>query len=424
MNEDLGSLYGNGKYALVVKPKRDPGYNSYLYRIEPVQNKTAKHMVDLQNNVHRRLTLAQLGPSVANLYKDKWYAFSELPKETQNDCMLYLQLSQKKTRKMCVNVTRVERGDEKLSKVLFQNQDVAKFAEFSFMLFWTLWTTNAEFGFRHRDIKLGNIVVKTLRKDQLLVFSVDKGKTLQLSMQVSEIPLLIDFGFSSLEESPESIRHNIGTTALCPPEFLAFRLLFEDTMTSMNTNRLLCEDTYDIWSMAMTLVSSRLGKFSILDLAGNPVGLHLDDLIGKDGLVFDFSSYREAYLLNYKILFRICFFQKAIGNEIFPNKQLLGAQYSRYLFTDGLRKRLESFDSIYDISGKYKKRWERLAFPPKLETLFRRLFDWDGEMRCYDGEFVNVLKILASYCDNNPKSDAPVTRHFAQAENKRLLDFQ
>jgi len=411
MEDDLGVFVNNGMYAFVLLSRDD---DKYVYRCELAETKTQRELVALQNSIHRKLS--DLAPAIPAFIGEQWTTYSRLSKQTQVYCRFYNQKSIKNLRKAKLNVVKIERGPLKLSEVI--NED--NFATIAFLLYWTIWTCNSQLGFRHRDIKPDNIVVK--ETSQSFHFTIT-ANLLDVRFRVSHVPLLIDFGFASLDTTQHDYRHPIGTVTTAPPEFLAFKVLFETYTVNVACSERLSNDAYDVWSLAMTLLSALSRKFSILYLSPDTVQLHIDELIGKRNLSKKIADYNPEFIFNYRLLFKICLFQKAIGNGLFPPKHLLGDIYSRYIFSDRLESELEFFDVAHQVSEIYRERWNNLGLSLSLQDIFKnKLLSWDPDERCYGGKLYKLFPALLK--DISIEFDDKLDDHVFRAKNKPLWGYR
>lgn len=89
----------------------------------------------------------------------------------------------------------------------------------AFSLVWFFYVAQREYGYRHRDLKLDNIVVKEFAdKHEFNVTLQYGGSVAQFNYKADWMPVVIDFDFSSLYGSNEESRGRMGSPETVPPE--------------------------------------------------------------------------------------------------------------------------------------------------------------------------------------------------------------
>ena len=374
--DDIGFFIAQGTYAFVYGSVAEP--DEYVYRIELVEFlDDVRH----QNKVQDILVRQELGPCFPKVSLCVFVALGEFPPSCQRSRLNRragkwgLDLDKAK-----VCITKIERGKRTLCDFSFSSPQVAD--NILFMLLWSVWNANVVLGFRHRDIKGENVVIKELPAPITLAFQV--GET-RYALQTRYIPLLVDYGFASVYGSSQEQRHLVGTISAAPPEVIAHGLMYDGHGVSVFHNGLFSEDAYDCWSIALSVLLRRLRVSSIFKVGGDSV----------EALTRGSDETRARY----EAFYRICLLQKALGNGIAPPAALIGKYYPRHLFTRKLKRRLGEIR--YNIDTK------RLQ-------IFRQLLAWDPRERVRHGNVFEVFPALVE------EGDGEVVYH---ANKLKLRDF-
>lgn len=114
----------------------------------------------------------------------------------------------------------------------------------TFMLMWFFFTASALFGFRHGDLKPGNIMFRHLAAPKTQVFHVQPDYYFQIT--TSYEPVVIDYELGSIFLTNSVHRNDIGTYAFAPPEVLFFKA----TSDAEPPGR----ESYDFYSLGISLL--------------------------------------------------------------------------------------------------------------------------------------------------------------------------
>lgn len=110
----------------------------------------------------------------------------------------------------------------------------------AFCLLWFFATLgNTHLGFRHRDFKTDNLLLRTY--DPPVMFQFHSKKHGNFAFVTSSVPVVIDFDFATLNSSNKSMPHDrfiVGTWAYAPPEAFIFKLYRPLLKTAMKENSL------------------------------------------------------------------------------------------------------------------------------------------------------------------------------------------
>jgi len=369
---DIGPIVGRGTYATVYASNADP--SNIIYRVESLSMDNREE-VKREAAIQKFLYDQDISPCFPRLYETK---------EIVASGKLFM-------------MSKMERGSE---GTLLRFADKMKgkiFAHVTFMLYWTLWVANSRFGFLHRDLKPKNIVVKKLSAPEIYYFTIDNYGIFTIETQY--VPLIIDFGLSSLASTRLEERFNHGTPLFTPPEALGYDLMFDHVSLNVYGNQQFSEDGYDFWALLFAVISVKLGDDSIFTIGYEKTEQALDTLISS-------PSVEKESRMKYLALFQVCLFEKAIGNGIFPPNSLIGREYSAYLFTPDLRERLIDFDEENKVSEKMSEFWKTLGFA-EWRKEFARLLGWDTGLRIVDGNAWQNLEFFVESENIWPPIDSP-----------------
>ena len=393
MCDDIGPFMAEGSYAQVHSSVSDA---DFVWRLEIVED---PKFIDRQIQIHRQMLDKKVGPCFPAIRESHIIYLEDMPthlRERIKRRMLEWGLEPYRTE---IWAQKLERGQEGM--VFASTRDVQNTL---FMLMWSVWAANSRFGFRHRDIKGQNIVIKRLKKSKKLTFRVNGMASFQVKTDC--VPLLVDYGFASITTSKN--RHNMGTFTTAPPEFMAHALLYSGYGISIDHNGLFSEDGYDMWSIAIAVLLPAIGLKSIHEPAKWVVKKNLDELVNTRGMDNDT---KDAYVA----LFRVCYLQKALNHGVCPPRGLVPKFYSNYMWTTEFEERLQTFDKKHKISKAFADRYEQLH-GRDLKRALRRLLSWDPERRVMSGKIYNFFRHTATLVDEQ-ESDY-------EADLLPLLDFQ
>lgn len=382
---DVGDFINKGGFSLVFKSVSD---ENKIYRIEQtIQTNRVKR----ETSIHEFLYNSTTSPCYPELFETYELSFDDLPQRITS-------LFDRKKSKM-VHVTMMEKGELGSIQTTKEHISRTEFVDITFMLYWSLYTSNSLFGFMHRDLKPGNIVLKRKDTNDPIIFKLKDNEWI---IRTSIIPMIIDFGRASMLNTRLEEKYWFGTMSFMSPESVSYRLLLTKTVINLYGNNYYKEIGYDIWGMTMTLLSINLSTSMLT--AGFKMSQELSKYKSSDVIRFirhddlhtdddDDQLHTDRSLI---LLLTICVFQKAIGNGIFPPDELIGTVYSKFIFNNEFKERLDRFDEIYKLSLVYKK---FLSKKPQqlVSTVFRKSLSWDPNTRAWNGRFYEIFRYIKQF---------------------------
>ena len=331
--KDFGDKIGGGGYGAVFESKKD---STRVYRVAQLNWRA--------ESIHRFISKRDVSPCFPTVY-DYWSGVPIPPR------------FQPKRDFDKLEVTLMERGASDLTDL----RTGGTHNDLMFMLFWSVWAANSNYGFMHRDLKLQNIVYRQLKKPVTYRFVIDSYK--EWIVKTSIVPLIIDYDFASLLTTRTEERFKHGTYITAPPEALAYNLLIDERDLNVYGNGAYPEEAYDMWSLAMVWASIGSSRH-ILERVDFP-------------LVYEIVVYKTGWVgverNKLVVLTLICLFQDAILNGLFPPAHLLGKHYSKFIFTPTFRKAVNMVADKTKVHRRYRDEFYR---HPRWELL-KRLFSWD-----------------------------------------------
>lgn len=129
-------------------------------------------------------------------------------------------------------VQEIEYGVEgDLLKFMMKDEfDFEMKQNFMFFLMWFFYVAQAQFGFRHRDLKLENIIVRKYNEPKTFRFQLDN--TVFHTITTRFVPVVIDLDFGSFYNTNHATRNQMGTPTSMPPERLLEELRRQENVPS------------------------------------------------------------------------------------------------------------------------------------------------------------------------------------------------
>lgn len=135
-----------------------------------------------------------------------------------------------------------------------QDQNTKYFAFYVFSLVWFMVMSQKAFGFRHRDLKSGNIIfrkTKTLTQYNFVLES-EKNQLRYYHFESQYVPVVIDYDFATTTESlNQRDRNVIGTQYSAPPDVLLKQL---SDAFGQDYQKEIYQESYDWWSLGVCIL--------------------------------------------------------------------------------------------------------------------------------------------------------------------------
>lgn len=119
----------------------------------------------------------------------------------------------------------------------------------AFPLVWFFSMARKYFQFKHADFTVNNVVMRNYEQEQTFTFELDK--THRFMIKTRQIPVVIDFDFSSVLVTDIKQQQDVGTALFQPPEALEAKVLevwYEDPKFTEKLNQVT-----DFWSLGIVL---------------------------------------------------------------------------------------------------------------------------------------------------------------------------
>jgi serine/threonine protein kinase len=418
MNEVLGS----GSYAVVYASITQP---NVVYRVEAVLDEA---LVKREVEIQRFLFNSELSPCIPEIYFSKEILKFDLKRQARD---LYENLAVIIFNKVDITtidsflIVKMERGNlgtiDEFAKMYTSKMQI-EFPKLCFLLFWTLYVFNTSFGFRHRDIKPKNIVVKKLDAPKTFQFRLGDNKW---SFETRYVPMLIDFGLASLVGSRPSQRTAAGTIYYVPPEVLANMMWTEHRAFSVPTHNFENEDAFDTWSLSLALleVGTNYPIMHTLVTLFARRGAKLVDSIFKDPKIT-----RDTQLTyRYMIFLAIATLENALENDPVPSANMFDSDsgvYSRLVLTPDAMTTIREFVRESDVTDQVKKlvrKLNNLEKPERSswENIFSSLLSWEAEGRVILNRrrFMQYYKMADTLDESLPIYSAKRRQPFSMQDN-------
>lgn len=284
----------------------------------------------------------------------------------------------------------------------------------TFCLLWYFMTLGSpRLGFRHRDFKTDNLLLR--KYDQSKAFRFESKKYGTFEFLTDSVPVVIDFDFATLNSSNKTkpnARFIVGTWNYAPPEAFIFNLykpLLRKAMKSTHSSNPFADleqvfgqpyikwitsdrsfqgaDGYDQWAVGLILLKKlcHLKSIKLLDLENNPMISKFAEIFELSIITFlDFSEKQVDDLFSSDTRFLQHFFINtllicAVRNESWENPfKNVPDFYPRWLLHDNVdlfRAAMRNREFINFQQGLKKKAFSNF-FP-----LLRQLFAWNPDIR-------------------------------------------
>lgn len=330
LDADFGELLGQGAYGYVYASASDP---TIAYRASRHHNARGAAIHEFLSNA------PNMGPCIP-----RFYGKEEIVNPKGLDKGVY-------------EVVKMERATGSLREIGSTNKE-----NLMFMLLWTYWVANANYGFMHRDLKLDNLVYKRLGRTKTFKFVIPNHGTWTIATDV--VPMFIDFDFAALLTTRTIEKYGNGTYITAPPESLAYNLVMPERTSTVYGNEHYPEVGYDLWSLAV--VWGSLGSRN-----------HLMTVIHQELIHKVLKKHIKPSVANkdkWLALSQICLFKYARGDGLFPPVDLIDAVYSRNVFTYQFKEALKELRQQYNTNYLYAIKYT----PHKLLDM---MLDWNPQKR-------------------------------------------
>lgn len=135
----------------------------------------------------------------------------------------------------------------------FVAPDNMKDGRFAFFLIWFFYVAQAQFGFRHRDFKPENVVLR--KYGSVRHFRFHMGEMTQFLISTNVVPVVIDLDMGSFFTSRDTARKAWGTYPFMPAE-VTYHHMFTDEFDADDEG----DEDVDWYSLGMTLFMYWVGS--------------------------------------------------------------------------------------------------------------------------------------------------------------------
>ena len=413
--DDIHTIIGQGNYAVVFSSKK---YKKRIYRLGKVNNRTNAIQKFLGDDVN-------IGPCFAKLYT-VWKLGKNNPiperinkqiqkNKNKNDKRKWDQHMRNKHIQWQITLeeygTLGDLSGNLKNTVLTSNEK----NDIMFMLFWSLWSANSQYGFMHRDIKPENIVLKELDEQREFRFLIPETKQLWI-IKTNYVPMFIDFDFASLLNTNINNRYMHGSYQITPPEAFAYDLLIKEQHLNNYGNNTFVEEGFDVWSLGITMMNFMLkdaisnlhnsGRFAyntynsksllpsvLLDWKTTASRFFEDDELWRN-----ISVDEKDKITGQKVVYLglISIFMKSIGTSMYPPDNLIGKTYSKLIYTKNFKQEIQNMYQHDDqgIKKRYTDLYENKGLSGNQQALFAEIFQWDTKKRVQNGKLYKLFPYM------------------------------
>lgn len=424
--QDIGDFIGHGAYAAAFKSEN---HRDVVYRLEFFRPEN-------RNEVYREAAIQEflwekkVGPSIGRVYLHDEFETSKFEAGIMRQIPGNKQAIEDEFfagEEVNISLTALESGDEGNLKKKEIKEREEDFSTMAFLL-WTFLSANSQFGFRHRDIKRANVVMQKVPSDTTYTFHFGKERTLT-KIQPKSIPLLIDFGFSSLLTTRSIRRHMHGTYSTMPPEALCADLLREAQKLETCTNAP-AESAYDLWSLGVLLIEVVTGEKRPLFFPHKTTRMyewikrHIHNHILRMYRPVRPNLEDNLVRIGFKVYVMVCIylFQLALRGQFGPPANLMYRVYSPYILDESFDELVKFIKKNTDFYSHYVEVVQKIdnttldeqeeEHPPRLprsRRIFAMLLDWDPRRRIGHNErLYEAVLYLMKKCRRAEKQGANV----------------
>jgi serine/threonine protein kinase len=246
----------------------------------------------------------------------------------------------------------------------------------TFSLIYWLWVAQAHIGLRHRDISPDNILVRKYAQPTRFIFNIGRedlnAPSARYVFDAQEMPVITDFDFGTTPVTNAGYRDKTHPKLMyAPPEVI---LHYMKDLENMDTSpQPVTDDTYDWWSLGMTLFDWWTNNFLTFDY------LFINITV--------FSPMSPKYFKLKKVV--LCALTKMTIVYLMLNNALPDAEFFKIPF--GALK----LDKIVTFAQAQSEKRMR-AIPANVRYLLRRLLSWTHTKseRCLRGKAGNLLTVF------------------------------
>ena len=135
-----------------------------------------------------------------------------------------------------------------------QDQNTKYFAFYVFSLIWFMVMSQKAFGFRHRDLKSGNIIFRKTKTivEYNFVLESEKNQIRYYHFESQYVPVIIDYDFATTTQSLDDFDRNVvGTHYSAPPDVLLKQL---SEVFDQKYKKEIYQEAYDWWSLGVCIL--------------------------------------------------------------------------------------------------------------------------------------------------------------------------
>lgn len=262
----------------------------------------------------------------------------------------------------------------------YQNQNTEYYVFYIFSLIWFMVMSQKAFGFRHRDLKSGNIIfrkTKTLTQYNFVLES-EKNQLRYYHFESQYVPVVIDYDFATTTESQDGFDRNVvGTRYSAPPDILLQEL---SEVFNRGYKKKIYQKSYDWWSLGVCILELHFkGAINFFKTECDAFARRISNGIGYK------HRSQNLYWLSYSLFYSCCLasiFSDTGPSPLPPTGLYDNVEYFFGKTTQAMAKISMYQNTEYEILKIWFKQNETKYFGA---YFLSKLLHWDSHVRDLGG---------------------------------------
>jgi serine/threonine protein kinase len=276
----------------------------------------------------------------------------------------------------------------------YQDKNTKYFAFYVFSLVWFMVMSRKAFGFRHRDLKSGNIIFRKTKTivEYNFVLESKKNKMQYYHFESQYVPVIIDYDFATTTQSLNVVDRNVvGTRYSAPPDVLLEQL---SEAFDQKYKKEMYQEAYDWWSLGVCILELHFrGAITFFQTECDAFAKRILSRIG-----YRYRS-QDLYFLAYGLFYSCCLASIFSNTSSSPLPPTQWYDNVEYFFG-------KTMQDMAEISMHRNPEYQMLQnwFVQKKDTYFAvhflsKLLHWDPHVRDLGGrpeKYLTYFKKLKS----------------------------